>query len=84
VLTSIREFTETAAAVLGVERVRLDFGALPTRPEEMHHDRVATDRLVRLTGWRPNTPIAEGVQRTRSFHPLPRPRADREPRVHRP
>jgi nucleoside-diphosphate-sugar epimerase len=64
VLTSVREFTETAAAVLQIEPARLAFGALPTRPEEMHHAPVTTGRLVRLTGWRPQTSIAEGVRRT--------------------
>jgi nucleoside-diphosphate-sugar epimerase len=67
VLTSIRDFARTAAAVLGVAETTLRFGALPTREEEMYHDAVTNDRLRRLTGWTPRMSIADGVTRTASF-----------------
>ena len=60
-LHSVREFTEIAAGVLGIARARLSFGALPTRPEEMSHDPVTTDRLRGTTGWVPPTPPSEGI-----------------------
>jgi nucleoside-diphosphate-sugar epimerase len=83
VLTSIREFAEAAAEILDVDRARLSFGALPTRPEEMHHERVATERLARLTAWRPATSIREGVRRTVLFQTSARGRG-RVPHVDRP
>lgn len=63
-LESVRRFAETAAEVLGIARERLAFGALPTRSEEMEHDPVSIRRLRELTGWAPETSIAEGVRRT--------------------
>lgn len=63
-LVTVRTFVEQAATVLGIAPSRLQFGALPTRPEEMVHDDVSVARLERLTGWRPATSIAEGVRRT--------------------
>lgn len=67
VLTSIREFAETAARVIGIGAERLVFGALPTRPEEMDHDPVSIVRLKTLTGWSPSTSIEDGVRKTASF-----------------
>lgn len=67
-LTTVREFAETAARVLGIESHRLRFGALPARPdEEMDHLPITNAKLRRLTGWAPPTGIAEGVRRTRRF-----------------
>lgn len=66
-LTTVRSFVETAAECLGLDKSRLDFGALPTRPEEMHHDPVNTNKLLKLTGWRPETRPLEGIRRTLSF-----------------
>lgn len=63
-LTTVREFTERAAAVLGIAPGRLRFGALPARKEEMRHDPVTIDRLRALAGWVPATTIEEGVART--------------------
>ena len=62
-ISTVRQFAETAARVLGLEGSRLRFGALPDRPEEMLHDRVATERMRRATGWVPGTTIAVGVER---------------------
>jgi UDP-glucose 4-epimerase len=63
-LTSVRAFAETAAAVMGFDRSLLEFGALPTRVEEMHHDEVDVSRLEELTGWRPPTGVADGIRRS--------------------
>jgi len=64
-LTSVREFVEIAAPIVGLPPERLNFGALPTRPEEMEHDAVTLVRLRQLTaGWQPGTSIGEGVRST--------------------
>lgn len=65
-LTTVREFVETAATVLGISQERLRFGAIPTRAEEMHHDPVNVDRLRALTSWMPMTSIADGIKRVAS------------------
>ena len=63
-LTEVRAFVVEAARVLGIAPERLDFGALPTRTEEMQHDPVSVRRLrVLLENGVPDTPIAEGVRR---------------------
>lgn len=67
VLTTVRNFTESAADELGISRKRLKFGALPTRPEEMRHGTVSVKRLKDLVGWLPQTTIAEGVRKTLEF-----------------
>lgn len=63
-LLAVREFVRRAAAVLGIAPERLRFGALPTRPEEMRHEPVSVARLLRWTGWRPETGVEEGIRRT--------------------
>lgn len=63
-LHSVREFVEIAAAELGIAPARLQFGALPTRPDEMAHEAVRVARLRSLTGWVPSASIAEGVRKT--------------------
>jgi len=64
-LTSVRDFAETAADVLGIDRALLHFGALPDRDDEMWHDSVDVSRLRSLTSWLPPTSIAEGIRRSR-------------------
>lgn len=66
-LSTVREFAETAAAVLGLDRALLRFGALPERDEEMWHGEVDVARLRELTSWQPPTSIADGIRRTREF-----------------
>lgn len=66
-LTTVRAFTEEAARVLGVGAHRLQFGALPTRPEEMRHEPVTIERLRALTGWQPRTDIPTGIARSAAF-----------------
>ena len=63
-LTTVREFAERAAAVLGLAPGRLHFGALPTRTEEMHHEPPTMSLLRSLTGWVPDRSIEEGVRAT--------------------
>jgi len=66
-LTSVREFAETAADVLGMDRALLDFGALPDRDDEMWHGEVDVARLRELTSWLPPTSIADGIRRSLEF-----------------
>lgn len=66
-LASVREFVELAAQLVGVSRSRLEFGSLPTRPEEMAHGPVSITELVASCGWSPAATIAEGVRRTLAF-----------------
>ncbi len=63
-LTTVRGFVEGASQVLGIASYRLQFGAVPTRAEEMHHDAVNVERLRALTGWSPTIAIEDGITRT--------------------
>ncbi len=66
-LTSVRSFVETAAGILQIPSERLQFGMIPTRPEEMQHVEVTLTRLRQLTGWAPSTGIVEGIRKTLEF-----------------
>ncbi len=66
-LTTVRAFIETAASILNIPENKLQFGAIPTRVEEMQHAPVTVDRLRRLTDWTPEPEIAEGIQLTKNF-----------------
>lgn len=66
-LASVRDFSETAARVLGIPKENLKFGRIPTRAEEMEHSEIALMRLKDLTEWTPTVGIEEGVARTVSF-----------------
>lgn len=63
-LTSVRQFVETAARIMGIPRDHLHFGALPTRAEEMQHKPVAVHKLKELTSWIPSVSVAEGIKST--------------------
>ena len=63
-LEPVRTFVEIAARELGIAPARLQFGAIPTRANEMRHAPVSVARLRALAGWAPPTTIAEGVRRT--------------------
>ncbi|MDX2044274.1 MAG: NAD(P)-dependent oxidoreductase [Acidobacteriota bacterium] len=78
-LTTVRRFIETAASILNIPETNLQFGAIPTRAEEMQHDDVTVDRLRRITGWTPPTEIAEGIQQT--IAQARRPRSQEKPCV---
>lgn len=61
-LVTIRELVQQIAAIVPSSGRPL-FGALPDRP--MEQVRVAdVERTARLTGWRPRTPLDEGLRRT--------------------
>lgn len=66
-LSSVRKYVETAGLILGIDRDRLRFGALPTRSEEMSHEPVNVELLRALTGWVPDTTIASGVRKSVQF-----------------
>ncbi len=66
-LVAVRDFVLEAAAVLGIERPLLRFGAVSNMREEMDHEPVNTERLLAIAGWRPGTDIASGLRRTRDF-----------------
>ena len=78
-LTTVREFSLTAAKVCRIPAERLEFGRLSTRPEEMEHTGVSLDRLKRLTDW-PHKPSyraviyatdpAQGIRKTAAFYSL--------------
>jgi nucleoside-diphosphate-sugar epimerase len=69
-LTSIREFVQIAAGILGIPEENLGFHAIATRFAEMQHDPVNIGRLAALTGWTPSTSIEEGIRRTVGFSQL--------------
>lgn len=66
-LNTVREFVETAAKALSISNEQLQFGAIPTRNEEMEHLPVSNSRLVNLTHWCPSTGIYEGVNHYSDF-----------------
>jgi CDP-paratose synthetase len=59
----IREFVLLAKKLAGNTRTRLDFGALPYRPNEIM-DAVADNRAVSALGWRPEVSLEEGLRLT--------------------
>ncbi len=63
-LTTVRAFVETAAGLLHISADRLQFGALPARPDEMQHDPVNVTKLCQYTNWRPGMEIHEGIRNT--------------------
>lgn len=66
-LFSVRAFVQEAARILRLPDDRLEFGAQPTRPDEMPHIMVATDRLRAQIGWVPETSITRGIEQTVAF-----------------
>ena len=66
-LTSVREFAESAAAVLGIPHSHLQFGAVPTRAEEMEHLPVMVDRLHTLTRWIAPVDVHAGISQAWDF-----------------
>lgn len=45
-------------------RLAIGFGELPYRPDQVMHLEADTARLVAATGWRPQTPMSEGLRQT--------------------
>jgi len=66
-LTSIREFAQTAASILGIPNEKLGFNVIQTRFLEMEHSPVNIQRLRTVSGWAPDTTIAEGIRKTLAF-----------------
>ena len=78
-LHTVREFVACAEAALGLTPGRFQFGALPTRVEEMTHDTVTVERARAWLGWVPSTGIPEGVAATAAFLASAPPAAGRQP-----
>jgi len=66
-LTSVREFAERAAEVLGIRRSALRFGRRPDGRFDLRHPPADVANLERHLGWRPGVAIVEGVRRTRDW-----------------
>ena len=66
-LSTAREFIETAATILGVPYWKLQFGALPSRAEEMLYEAVRVDRLRLLLDWLPDPKIEDMIHRSVRF-----------------
>lgn len=65
--TSVREFAECAGQIAGVQAGRLQFGALPYRPDEVRQGRVDVSLLQQLVGWTPCGTVREGILKTVVF-----------------
>lgn len=50
-LHTVRAFVRAAARTLGLPDEQLDWGALPTRPDEVHHTGVSVERMRSLLGY---------------------------------
>lgn len=66
-LTSIREFAETAAELLGLREGQLQLGALPYRGDETQQGPTDVTRLKKLLFWKPTLPVREGIRKTIEF-----------------
>ncbi len=63
-MTSVAAVVRAAAQELHIPEERLRFGALPSRDDEMTQvTGVSIDRLRALTGWAPETAVADGLRR---------------------
>jgi nucleoside-diphosphate-sugar epimerase len=67
-LSTVRNFAETAAALLRIPPERLEFGKVPIREEEMDHTEVSVVRLRSLVDWAPAATLAEGIEKTLQFY----------------
>jgi len=66
-LSTVRQFIETAAEILGIPEDHLKFDTLPVRQEEMEHEPVSIRKLEELTSWTPSVSISQGIMRTRNL-----------------
>jgi nucleoside-diphosphate-sugar epimerase len=66
-LTSIREFAETAAELLGLREGQLQLGALPYRGDETQQGPTDVTRLKKLLFWKPALTVREGIEKTIEF-----------------
>jgi UDP-glucose 4-epimerase len=63
-LTAVKEVVRLLAELLEISTARLEYGALPTRAEEMSHEPVSVARAAAALGWTPPTQVHEGLSRT--------------------
>ena len=66
-LTTVREFAESAARVLGLPADHLQFGAEPVRNDEMRLTGVDVRRLEAWTGWSPPEDLDAALRRAAAF-----------------
>lgn len=66
-LTSVREFAECAARLVGLRPAQLLFGALAARPNEVRHGLVDVGLLHTTLHWIPGYSLCEGIQATIDF-----------------
>lgn len=64
---TVRELVVAAAHQLQIDPELLRFGARPDRAQEVLNPRVSVERLRHLTGWLPQTSLAEAITRTFDF-----------------
>ena len=70
-LTSVRNFAECAAELLGMRADQLRFGALPYRVGDPCHGPASIARLKTLTGWVPPCDVRAGIRRALEFESMP-------------
>jgi nucleoside-diphosphate-sugar epimerase len=63
----LREVAEAVLRLSG-SRAKLEFGALPHRQGEARERRLSIEKAARILGWRPVTPLEEGLQRTIAWY----------------
>ncbi len=68
-LHTVRAFGEAVARASGMSGDRLRWGALPARPDEMHHQAVSVDRMVALLGYSLSPDLDEIVGRALAISP---------------
>lgn len=66
-LTSIREFAETAASLLGLREGQLQLGALPYRGDETQQGATDVTKLKKMLFWAPGLTVRAGIQKTIEF-----------------
>jgi nucleoside-diphosphate-sugar epimerase len=66
-LTRVRDFAECAAKILGLPEKQLQFGALPSRRDDLEQGPCSTALLERILGWKPALSIADGIRQTAAF-----------------
>jgi nucleoside-diphosphate-sugar epimerase len=60
--SSVRQMIETIVSVCGGGRVRPEYGAAVTRPDEPRHWVASIERTTALTAWRPRHDLRQGIE----------------------